>query len=155
MTKGKYKFASAKELDDLITRYFEAATGKPTAGSRRVKNKTTTLVVKQATKEQLEAPTIAGLALYLGFNSRQEFEHYEACGKFGNRLKRARLRIEELYEKRLHTQYTSGAIFALKNLSRNERPDNKLTDEPVNITMKVEIVESGPPLASSEKEVIL
>jgi hypothetical protein len=141
MTKRKYKFASAKALESLIAQYFEPEGNEPPTEPKG--------------KTAVEFPTIAGLALFLGFNSRQEFEDYEAAGGFGKRLKRAKLRIEELYEKRLHTQYTSGAIYALKNLNGNERLDNKLSDEPVNVTLKVEIVESGPALASSEKEVIL
>jgi hypothetical protein len=102
-----------------------------------------------------EPATIAGLALYLGFSSRQAFEDYEANGKFADRLKRARLQIEAAYEKKLHYQSPTGAIFALKSMGWNERADNKPADEAANTLLKVEIIKSGPQLAASEKEVIL
>jgi len=65
------------------------------------------------------------------------------------------LRIEALYEKKLHTQYTSGAIFALKSMGWNERTDHKPADETANTLLKVEIIQSGPQLASSENGVVL
>jgi hypothetical protein len=63
-----------------------------------------------------EPATITGLAFFLNFNSRQEFDQYEETGKFANTLKRGRLRIEAEYEKRLHKQSPQAAIFALKNM---------------------------------------
>ena len=55
--------------------------------------------VKIYTREA-EPPTIAGLTLFLGFNSRAEFDEYEANGLYANILKRGRLRIEAEYEKK-------------------------------------------------------
>ncbi len=86
-------------------------TGKPASGKTQ----------KKTDGEQIPA-TIAGLALFLGFNSRQEFDDYEAKGKFADILKRARLRIEAIYEKKLYQQSSPGTIFALKNLGRHEVP---------------------------------
>ena len=75
-------------------------------------------------------------------------------GRFAEVLKWGHLRIEASYEKKLHAQSATGAIFALKNMGWNERSDNKPAEE-VPKTVKVEIHESGPKPAESEKEVIL
>ncbi len=58
------------------------------------------------------------------------------------------------YEKKLHVTSSTGAIFALKSMGWNERTE-KTTDIATNNVLKVEIIQSGPKLASSEKEVIL
>ena len=152
MSRRKYKFASADELNSLITQYFEHIKGlyhdedKPgkTASSKTAKQK--------ICDREPEPATFAGLALFLGFNSRQALENYEAKGKFAALLKVARLRIEASYEKKLHNQSSSGAIFALKSMGWHERTD---ANEPGNTTLKIEIIQTGPQLAASEKEVVL
>jgi hypothetical protein len=101
-----------------------------------------------------EPATFAGLALFLGFNSIRAFDEYMANGDYAEVLKWAHLRIEALYEKKLHAQSAAGAIFALKNLSWNERNEGKPAED-VPTTMKVEIHESGPKPAETEKEVVL
>jgi hypothetical protein len=59
--------------------------------------------------------TITGLALYLGFESRQSIYDYEKNGQFSYTIKKARLRVENFYEENLMGEHTAGAIFALKN----------------------------------------
>ena len=59
--------------------------------------------------------TITGLALELGFESRQSIYDYEKNGKFSYTIKKARLRVENFYEENLMGDHTAGAIFALKN----------------------------------------
>ncbi|MDB4919876.1 terminase small subunit [Mucilaginibacter sp.] len=101
-----------------------------------------------------EPATLADLALFLGFNSIRAFDNYMENGKFAEALKWGHLRIEASYEKKLHAQSAAGAIFALKNMGWNERNDIKPTEQQPK-TIKVEILESGPKPAESEKEVIL
>lgn len=60
-------------------------------------------------------PTISGLCYYLGFESRQSFYDYEKNEQFSYTIKRARLRIETLYEENLQSPSCTGSIFALKN----------------------------------------
>jgi hypothetical protein len=103
---------------------------------------------------EAEPATISGLALFLGFNSRQEFDTYERNGEFACEIKRGRLMIEAEYEKKLHYQSPTGAIFVLKSLGWTERPDGSQLDEIPKI-IQMEIVDSGPQMASSEKEVSL
>jgi hypothetical protein len=131
MTTTKRAFASVKQLEKLITHYFEP----PESG-------------------KADSPSLAELAFILGFNSRQEFEACEAKGRYSATLKRARLRIEATFEKKLHDS-SGGAVFALKNMGWDERPDNKATDKETDRLLQVEIVPSALKPSSSESEVIL
>lgn len=60
--------------------------------------------------------TITGLCLYCGFESRQSFYDLEKREGFSYTIKKARMRIENAYEKNLHDKTPAGSIFALKNL---------------------------------------
>jgi hypothetical protein len=102
-----------------------------------------------------EPATFTGFALFMGFNSRQELEGYEQMGQFGYIISRSRLRIETWYEKKLHQQSPSGAVFALKNWGWNDKPDDQPATEIQIAALKVEMVESGPALANNEAEVLL
>lgn len=79
--------------------------------------------------ENEETITITGLALYLGFESRQSFYDYEENELFSYTIKRARLRVENGYEKMLHRQegQVTGPLFALKNLGWTDRQEIKQT----------------------------
>ena len=65
--------------------------------------------------------TITGLALHLGFCSRQSFYDYEKNDKYSYTIKRARLTIEEHYEKNLVGNSPTGSIFALKNFGWKDK----------------------------------
>jgi hypothetical protein len=145
-------FFSAAELTSLIDAYFNNcdAAYKPL---KRTKEKT--MPDTPECKTGAEPATLTGLALFLNFNSRQEFEDYEANGPFAAQLKRARLRIEAVYEKKLHQQSPAAAMFALKSLGWDEKADNK-TGIAGNVkTLTIEIIETGFQPSDSEKNVIL
>ena len=86
--------------------------------------------------ESTEKVTITGLALHLGFNSRQSLINNEGYSEeFLDTIKRAKLRVESYYEERLVENNAAGAIFALKNFRwsdkqefdhRVERVDDKI-----------------------------
>lgn len=76
-----------------------------------------------------EPITITGLCFYLGFESRQSFYDYEKKDEFAYIIKRARLLVENWYEKKLYTQYTTGAIFALKNMGWVDKVESGFTDK--------------------------
>lgn len=80
-----------------------------------------------------EPATVTGLALYIGFESRQSIYDYEEDGQFSYIIKNARLRVECEYEKRLSTaQSPTGAIFALKNMGWKDKSElEHLTPVPV------------------------
>lgn len=151
MRRKKNIFSSADELDALIAQYFKQIAGQA------VENEpdNTPSTEKKKLVASSEPATITGLAFHLGFSSREAFEEYESNGKFADQLKRARLRVMANYEKKLHATSSTGAIFALKSMGWNERPDQKSTDESENHVLKVEIIQSGPSLSSVEAEVIL
>ena len=154
MKKSKHRFATADGLSGLIDNYFKHIEGEYHLMEETVKRG------KDQTKQRVcdcepEPPTIASLALFLGFNSKKEFYEYEENGKFAPVLKRSRLRIESAYEKKLHSQSSAGAIFALKNMSGEHRKDDKMNGHIIGkVTIKI-IESGGPALANSEKQVIL
>lgn len=73
--------------------------------------------------EGVEHPTVTGLALYLGFESRQSVYDYEKNGEFSYIVKRARLMVENGYEKDLRSDKPTGAIFALKNMGWTDKQE--------------------------------
>lgn len=101
-----------------------------------------------------ENATITGLALFLGFESRQSVYDYEKNGEFSYTIKKARLHVENSYEKALLSKNSTGAIFALKNFgwsdkqeidhttkgqSLNDKADlSKLTDEELRIRAEID-----------------
>jgi hypothetical protein len=74
-----------------------------------------------------EPATVTGLALHIGFESRQSIYDYEEDGQFSYIIKNARLRVECEYEKRLTTaQSPTGAIFALKNMGWKDKTEQEI-----------------------------
>lgn len=76
--------------------------------------------------------TVTGLALFLGFESRQSIYDYETKGEFAYIIKKARMRVEEGYEQRLHGTTPTGAIFALKNMGWKDRSEIAPVDQDGN-----------------------
>lgn len=73
--------------------------------------------------EQRPIYTITGLCLYLGFESRQAFYRLEDKQEFSYTIKKARMQIENVYEERLQSSNSTGAIFALKNFGWKDDQD--------------------------------
>jgi hypothetical protein len=149
-------FSNAEDLSRRINAYFDYNDGEFHMEEKSVKNPKDGPGPEQKIWDREPEPaTFTGLALFLGFNSRQEFEDYENNGEFSTVLKLGRLRIEAGYEKKLHYQSPTGAIFALKNMGWNDKPEGKNENIPVITTLNIEIHETGIKLAGSEKEIIL
>lgn len=91
-----------------------------------------------ASQELANEPiTITGLALYLGFCSRQSFYDYEEREQFSYTIKKARLRIENNYEQHLFSKAYPGAIFALKNFGWKDKQEIEHSgDQSKPITIK-------------------
>ena len=68
-------------------------------------------------------PTYAGLALHLGLKNRQSLHVYSKKPEFKDVISYAKLRMEEIYERRLHGNNPTGAIFALKNYGWSDRQE--------------------------------
>jgi len=85
-------------------------------------------------KEENEPVTWTGLALFLGFSSRQSIDEYLNYEGFSDSVKRAKALVEWHYEMRLCGEKPTGAIFALKNMGWSDRqelahtsPDGSMT----------------------------
>lgn len=72
--------------------------------------------------------TITGLAMWLGFDSRQSLYDYEKREGFSYIIKNARLAVENDYELSLRTPAVAGAIFALKNMGWRDKVETGFTD---------------------------
>jgi hypothetical protein len=76
---------------------------------------------------EIPVPTITGLALHLGFESRQSFYDYELKAGFAYTVKKARTLIERHYEEIMQSGNNAGAIFALKNFGWRDRVETDVT----------------------------
>lgn len=81
--------------------------------------------------------TITGLALALN-TDRHTLINYQNQDKFLHTIKRAKLKIEEAYEKRLIKRGASGDIFALKNFGWTDKIETEnvqhiITETPIQI----------------------
>jgi len=151
--KNNYpKFLSKSHLTKLIEDYFENVEDyRPV--KRTGRSKITDVSTEENESKDVYGPaTISGLALYLGFECREQFDSYENNGRFATCIKRAKLRIEDAYEKQLYQQ-SSGVIFALKTFGWNEKNESKKVPVTIAKTMRMIIVDEGPKPAATEKEV--
>lgn len=120
-------FENVEYLDLMVEEYFVFIKGEFEDIEREKINKdgSVQMVNERVYSRYPETPSITGLALYLGFESRQSIYDYEKNGEYSYTIKRARLRVEASYEQYLLTQSATGAIFALKNFGW---VDNKAID---------------------------
>ncbi|MBB6108955.1 terminase small subunit [Mucilaginibacter lappiensis] len=149
-----YHSKSAAVLANRIEQYFKHIEGTSHLEQKPGNGKDPTSTAQKVWDREPESATIAGMALFLGFSSKLEFEAYEVSGKHASVLKRGRLRLEAAYESRLY-QTPTGVIFALKTLGWNDKPEVQKSNTKTNDTLKVEVVNTGPLPAGNEKEVVL
>lgn len=91
-------------------------------------------------KESDEPVTWTGLALFLGFSSRQSIDEYQKYDGFSDSVKRAKLLVEWAYEKRVLGNNAAGPIFVLKNMGWSDKqelahtsPDGSLAPSRIEI----------------------
>ena len=72
-------------------------------------------------------PTTTGLAMWLGFKSRQSLYDYNKKDEFSYIIKKASLLIEMGYEEQLDSKNATGAIFALKNMNWTDKVETDNT----------------------------
>jgi hypothetical protein len=146
---------SPKALAERIDAYFLYIQGEYHIEKAPAKTKKETEFEDKIIWDRLPEPALlTGLALFLGFNSRQEFEFHEHQGRHKKQLSKARLRVEAEYEKKLHQQAPTGAIFALKSMGWTDKADSAL-HEIMPKSLRIEIVEGGPQVAGNEKDVAI
>lgn len=126
-------FSSPIELDEKINEFFEYIKGESASKTviKTAKDGSVTEYEEDYWIREPEVPTITGLALSLGFESRQSLYDYEKNEEFSYSIKRAKLHVEQSYEKYLLSQSSTGAIFALKNFGWKDK-----TEVDTNLTLK-------------------
>ena len=117
MPKGKGgappKYRHKEEIQGLIESYFKECEGKPflDEDGMAITDKNGNIVLTNA-----KPPTVTGLALALGFNSRQALLNYQGKQEFNDTITRAKSYIEEYAEQRLFDRDgVQGAKFSLIN----------------------------------------
>ena len=108
------KYRSAEEMSEAIDKYFEDCEGHP------LTDETGDIVVDKYGNPIIvgsHPPTVTGLALWLGFKTRQSLLDYQSRNNaFNDVLTRAKSRCEEYAERRLYDRDgVNGAKFSLKN----------------------------------------
>jgi hypothetical protein len=148
-------FKTAEELDDKINKYF-------TEGIRE----TTRIIGKGDNKEVVteKIPTVTGLALYLGFHSRQSIYDYKANKNYTYIIKRAISLIEEHHEARMSGNNVIGSIFWLKNHGWKDKQeiDQGISDELAQLMKEISgngtaipiQGQSGKPLLEAKQPVL-
>jgi len=107
-------FNSPEEMQASIEEYFKEPPKKKT-------------FVKDMGEIEIPFVSMSGLALHLGFCSRQSLYDYEKRPEYSYTIKKARTLIENEYEFQLQKGNTTGAIFALKQFGWTDKIDQKLT----------------------------
>lgn len=108
-------YETPEQLNEAINNYFNSVEPKINEKGEKYYNYTTT-----------------GLALYLGFESRQSLYYYRDKEKdsqdFCYIIKRALLVIENKYEEALSFGSPTGSIFALKNMGWKDKTEVEQTN---------------------------
>jgi hypothetical protein len=82
--------------------------------------------------QYMKPATITGLAIALGFCSRQSMYDYEKKPEFTYTIKTARLKVENSYEINLFGKTATGAIFGLKNMGWTDKQEVTSTNVNLN-----------------------
>lgn len=106
-------YKTKEEIQEKIDKYFEDCEGRPIEDANGEimvnKNGEPILIGKKPL-------TVTGLALALGFNSRQSLLNYQGQKEFMDTITRAKARIEQYAEERLYDKDgANGAKFSLAN----------------------------------------
>ena len=106
------KYATVEEMQAVIDQYFEDCKGEPIIGDDGMPildKYGQPFIINQ------RPPTVTGLALALGFTSRQALLNYQAKKGFVDTVTRAKARIEAYAEERLFDRDGQrGAEFSLR-----------------------------------------
>lgn len=129
------KYKKAPEMQKVIDRYFEDC-----KGVKAVDEDGKYIVTKYGYVYEVEPkpPTVTGLALALGFNSRLALLNYQDKEEFVNTVTRAKARIEEYAETRLFDKDgANGAKFSLANNFKAWRERSEVESTTHNINQDV------------------
>lgn len=117
------KYKSVDEMEKKIEEYFEKCKGYPLTDDN---GKVILSKFGQPIWVDVHPPTVTGLALALGFTSRQALLNYQAKPKFVDTITRAKARVEQYTEERLFDRDGSnGAQFSLRNNFKGWKEDEQ------------------------------
>jgi hypothetical protein len=119
-------YKTVDEIEEKIEKYFKDCKGYPLTDSKgkQMFNKFGSPVFID-----VHPPTVTGLALALGFTSRQALLNYQAKPEFVDTITRAKARVEQYAEERLFDRDGSnGAQFSLRNNFKGWDADKKNDD---------------------------
>lgn len=126
-------FTDPKLLEEKTLEYFEWVKGEFII-ERKITSKTTgkgkdavTTTEDEPVKIWVrypEQPSITGIAIHLGFESRQSLYDYLSKPEFSYPIKKALLHIENTYEKGLWNDKVVGPIFGLKNMGWADKQEH-------------------------------
>lgn len=120
------KYKKKEEIEGLIEKYFKECEGKPYImdDGEPLRDKNGEVILLGA-----KPPTMTGLALAIGFNSRQSLLNYQGKPEFMDSITRAKAKVEEYAESRLYDRDgAKGAEFSLKynfKWAQEEKKDNE------------------------------
>lgn len=113
-------YKNPRQLAKEVNSYFEYIKGEYKTEKKRVwdedQQKRVTKDVTTCIRPS-EPATITGLVLYLGFAHRQSLDDYEKQSEYSDIIRRARTRVANAYEQKLHEGKAQGSMFALKNIN--------------------------------------
>ena len=132
-----------EEIEDKIEQYFAICEGEPLLddeGKQIVNKYGCPCWIKPP-----KPPTVTGLALALGFASRQALLNYQAKKEFNDTITRAKSRVEEYAESRLFDRDGSnGAQFSLRNNFKGWNIDNEQKLEIELLKLENQVKDSQP-----------
>ena len=133
-------YNSAEEMQEKIDAYFEECKGE------LIYNELGQPILDKNMQPILfgKRPlTITGLALALGFTSRQALLNYEAKEEFVDTITRAKAKVEQYAEERLYDKDgANGAKFSLANNFKGWREKREIEADVKNsVTINVELVD--------------
>ena len=136
-------YKTPEEMQEKIDAYFESCYGEYITDAEG------NLMIDKDGHPVMSRPrplTITGLALALGFNSRQSLLNYEDDPEFMDTIKRAKSKVEQYAEERLFDKEgVNGAKFNLSNnfkgWSEKQQIDSNVNLSPVVFTGSDEIAD--------------
>ena len=133
-------YKTPKEMQERIDADFVECKGKPfiDGDGMYVKDKNGFPIIIET-----HPPTITGLALALGFNSRQALLNYQCKPEFHDTVMRAKARVEMYAEERLFDKDgANGAKFSLANNFEGWREKREIEADVCGVmTINVELVD--------------
>lgn len=137
------RYKTVEEMQAVIDQYFEDCKGEPIIGDdgQPILDKYGQPFIINA-----HPPTVTGLALALGFTSRQALLNYQAKKAFVDTVLRAKARIEAYAEERLFDRDGQrGAEFSLKYNFRWADEKKQDEDEGHGVAELPAVLPSPPP----------